>query len=92
MPRLLTGIEWFDRLGFTGPMPRQTRHLTVTVDGDERDATWKQGVGVYVGGHDFGKGDTVEIEGAPHEVVEMRRMMMENEAVSLIVKAVPLDD
>lgn len=42
MPRLLTGIEWFDNLGFTGPVPqKETRHLTVTVDGQDRDATWK---------------------------------------------------
>lgn len=35
----------------------------------------------------FGKGVTVEIEGTPHEVVKMRRMMREGEAVSLIVEA-----
>lgn len=64
-----------------------TRHLTVTVDGNERDATWKQGVGIYVGGHDFGKGDSVEIDGTPHQVIGMRRMMLENEAVTLIVRA-----
>lgn len=90
MPRLLTGIDWLDNLHLR-PMPRKTRHLTLTVDGEERDATWKQGVGIYVGGHDLGKGETVEIEGTPHEVVEMRRMMMENEAVTLIVKARKLE-
>lgn len=66
---------------------RRTRHLTVTVDAEDRDATWKEGVGFYVEGHGFGKGDTVEIEGIPYEVTEMRRMMMEGGAVSLIVKA-----
>lgn len=70
---------------------RETRHLTVTVDGDERDATWKEGVGIYVEGFDIGKGDTVRIEGAPHRVVEMRRMQMEGEAVTLIVKARELE-
>lgn len=30
MPRLLTGIEWCDNLGFTEPMSqKETRHLTV---------------------------------------------------------------
>lgn len=66
---------------------KETRHLTVIVDGDERDATWKEGVGIYVDGFGFGKGDTVLVEGTPHEVVEMRRMQMEGEAVTLIVKA-----
>lgn len=87
LPHLQTGIEWLDNLYLTGPVPHKTRHLTATINGDERDATWKQGVGIYVSGHDFGKGDTVEVEGTPHEVVEMRRMMMEGEAVSLIVNA-----
>lgn len=67
-------------------MPRQIRNLTVTLDGDERDATWKEGVGIYVSGHDFGKGDTVEIEGTPHEVPKMRRMQMQGETVTLLVK------
>lgn len=66
---------------------RETRHLTVTVKGDDRDATWKQGVGIYVAGHDFGKGDTVMIEGEPYEIVEMRRMVMEGEALTLVVGA-----
>lgn len=44
-------------------------------------------MGIYVSGHDIGKGDTVEIAGTPHEVVKMRRMMREGEAVSLIVEA-----
>lgn len=66
---------------------RDTRHLTVTVDGEERDATWKEGVGVYVSGHDFGKGDTVLIEGVPHEVVDMRRMQLDGEPVTLVIKA-----
>ena len=35
---------------------------------------------------DFGKGHTVVI-GEPHKVVEMRRMQMEGEAVSLIMTA-----
>lgn len=43
MPHLLTGIEWLDKLHLNGPVPRKTRHLTVTVDGDVRDASWKQG-------------------------------------------------
>lgn len=67
-------------------MPRQTRNLTVTVDGADRDATWKQGVGIYVAGHDIGKGDTVEIEGTPHEVTDMRRMQMHGEAVTMIME------
>lgn len=66
---------------------RETRHLTVTVDGDERDATWKQGVGIYVAGHDIGKGDEVRIEDVPHEVTTMRRMHMEGEALTLITEA-----
>ena len=86
MPRLLTEIDWLDNLHLR-PMPRNTRHLTVTVDGDERDATWKQGVGIYVSGHDFGKGDTVLIDGRPHEVTDMRRMQLEGEAVTLVMKA-----
>ncbi len=65
---------------------RETRHLTVTVDGVDRDATWKEGVGIYVDGFGFGKGDTVEIEGSPHEVVQMRRMHMEGEAVTMNVR------
>lgn len=41
------------------PMPeRETRLLTVTVDSEDRDATWKQRVGIYVEGFDVGKGDT----------------------------------
>lgn len=71
MPRLLTGIEWFDNLGFMGSMPpKETRHLTVTVDGDERDGTWKDGVGIYVAERDIGKGDTFEID----EVTNTRRI------------------
>ncbi len=38
---------------------RRTRELTGTVDGEERDATWKEGVGIYVDGFGFGKGDTM---------------------------------
>lgn len=64
---------------------RRTRHLTLTVDGDEREATWKQGVGIYVGGHNFGKGDTVEIDDTPHEVTKMHRMVMK--AVTLVNRA-----
>lgn len=67
-------------------MSRRTRHLTVTVDGEDRDATWKQGVGIYVAGHDIGKGDTVEIERTLHEVTDMRRMQMHGEAVTLIME------
>lgn len=78
MPHLQTGIEWLDRLHLTGPVPRKTRNLTVTVDGEDRDATWKQGVGVHVAGHDFGKGDSVLIKGRLHEVTKMRWMMMED--------------
>lgn len=37
-------------------------------------------------GHDFGKGDTVEIDGTPHEVTDMRRMQMHGEAVTLIME------
>lgn len=55
MPHLLTGIEWLDNLRLRTAMPRTTRHLAVTVNGEERDATWKQGVGIYVSGHDFGR-------------------------------------
>lgn len=33
----------------------------------------------------------MKIDGQPHEVVEIRRMMMENEATTLIVKARELD-
>lgn len=61
MTHLLTGIEWLDNLHLNGPVPRKTRNLTVTVNGDDRDATWKEGVGIYVVGHDCGKGDTVKI-------------------------------
>lgn len=38
---------------------RKSRHQTVSVNGDERDATWKQGVGIYVGGHDFGNKEKI---------------------------------
>lgn len=48
-------------------MSRRTRHLTVTVDGEDREATWEQRVEIYLGGHDFGKGDTVKIDGTQHE-------------------------
>lgn len=34
----------------------------------------------------------MEIEGTPHEVGKMRRMMMEGEAVTLIVKASELSE
>lgn len=34
---------------------------------------------MYITGHDFDKGDTVEIEGAAHEVTDMRRMQMNGE-------------
>lgn len=37
--------------------------------------------------HDSGKSDTVTIDGTPHEVVEMRRMQLEGEAMTLILKA-----
>ncbi len=74
-----------------GAVPVQGR-TSVTIDDEDRDATWKQGVGIYGAGHDFGKGDTVEIEGEPHRVVEMRRMHMEAEAVTLIVKAASLSE
>lgn len=61
-----------DRQYFTREdVVRETRHLTVTVDGEERG-----GVGIYVGGFDFRKRD----------VVEMRRMMLEGEAMTLIVR------
>ena len=70
-----------------GSSVRETRHLTITVDGDERDATWKEGVGIYVEGFDIGRGDTVLVQGTPYEVVEMRRMQLEGEAVTLIVRA-----
>lgn len=66
---------------------RETRHLIVTVDGEERDATWKQGVGIYVSGHDIGKGDEILIEETSHEVTTMRRMHMEGETLTLIVEA-----
>lgn len=75
----------------TPPMGRQTRHLTVTVDGDDRDATWKQAVGICVAGHDIGEGDEVEIEGTPHAVIEMRRMVMEGERLTLITGARELE-
>lgn len=65
----------------------KTRNLTVTVDGEDREATWKQGVGIYVAGHDFGKGDSVEIEGTPHEVTDMPRMQMQGEVVTVMVEA-----
>lgn len=42
--------------------------MTLTVEGEDRDATWKQGVGIYVDGHDFGNADTVEIGGTAHKV------------------------
>lgn len=42
--------------------------------------------GVYVDGFGLGLNDTVLIEGEPHEVAEMRRMQMEGEAVTLIVR------
>lgn len=71
----------------TQTLTRETRHLTVTVDGDERDATWEQGVGIYVSGHDFGRGDTVVVEGTPREVVEMRQMIRDGEAVTLVLKS-----
>lgn len=86
MPHRLTGIDRLDNLHLNGPVSRKPRHLTVTVGGEERDATWKEGVGIYVSGHDFGKGDTVDIEGESHKVVEMRRMMLEGEAVTLVTE------
>lgn len=66
---------------------RETRNLTVTVDGDERDATWKQGVGTYVSGHNSGKGDTVEIEGTPHTVRKMIRLGEAGEPMTIIQEA-----
>lgn len=68
-------------------MRRNGCHLTVPVDGEDRDATWEQGVGIYVAGHDFGKGDTVKIGGTPHEVTVMGRMQMHGELVTLILEA-----
>lgn len=62
------------------------------MENEDRDATWKQGIGIYVAGHDFGKGDTVRIEGTLHEVTDMRRMQMHGEAVALIVKANELSE
>lgn len=50
-------------------------------------ATWKEDVGIYVAGHDFGKGDTVKSEGTAEEVTDMRRMQMHGEAVTLIIEA-----
>lgn len=47
----------------------------------------REGVGIYVSGHDFGKGDTVEIVGDAHEVTDMRQMQMHGEAVTLIIEA-----
>lgn len=60
---------------------------TVEVEGEERDATWKEGVGIYVEGFEIGKGNTVLIEGTLHEIMEMRRMQMEGGFTTLIVKA-----
>lgn len=89
MGHLAVGLKW---IGEDIAVPdRETRHLTVTVEGEERDATWKEGVGIYVEGFDIGKGDTVLIEGTPHEVTEMRRMQMEGEAVTLIVRGQQLE-
>lgn len=42
---------------------RETHNQTVTVGGEDRDLTWKQGVGIYVAGHDFGYGATVKVKG-----------------------------
>lgn len=68
MLQLLTGIPWVDNLRLATMNPvRRTKHLTVTVEGGERDGTWKEGLGIYVSGHDFEKGDTVLIEGEPQE-------------------------
>ena len=38
---------------------REPRHPRSTVNGDRRDANCRQGVAIYVSGHDIGKGDTV---------------------------------
>lgn len=78
---------WPEWIGEAMIPKREIRHLTVTVDGDERDATWKQGVGIYVSGHDFGKGDTVEIEGTPHAVRKMIRLGDAGEPRTIIQKA-----
>lgn len=86
MPHLLTGIDWIENQHLRSMPQRETRQLTVTVNCDEVDATWEEGVGIDVGGHDFGKGDIVKIDGTPHRVTKMRRMVLENEAVTLIIK------
>lgn len=59
---------------------------------NRRSGWWKPGIGIYVAGHDFGKGDIVEIEGTAHEVTDMRPMEMHGEAVTLIVKASELSE
>lgn len=66
---------------------REIRDLTVTVGGEVRRATWKEGIGIYCAGHDVGRGNTVEIEGTPHEVVKLRRILLEREPVMLIIQA-----
>lgn len=83
--RLFTGVDWIDN---PPPMKHESRNLTDSVEGEDRDATWKEGVGIYMDEFDIGRGDTLLIEATPHEVTEMRRMQLEGGAVTLIVKAV----
>lgn len=62
---------------------RETRHLTVTMDGQDRDGTWEEGGGVYVEGSATGKNDTVLIEGTPYGVAEMRRLQAKGQMLTL---------
>lgn len=68
-------------------MDRERKPLTVTVDGESRDATWEQGVGIWVSGHDINVGEEVKIEGTPYAVRTMSRLVKESQAWTLIKKA-----
>lgn len=70
----------------------ERRDLVVTVDGEARDATWKQGIGIWVPGHDINKGDRIEIEGTPYRVRKMIRVMKQQETWTVIEGAEEIDE
>lgn len=78
---------WPHWIGIAVHRDRETRDLTITVAGEQRRATWKKGIGIYFAGPSVGQGDSVEIEGTPHEVLDLKRMQLEREPVTLILRA-----
>lgn len=68
-------------------MAHEKRPVQVTVDGDRREATWEQSVGIWVPGHDINVGDQVEIEGSRYVVQTMSRLTKESEPWTIIKMA-----